>query len=207
MGRYLANGIPTKICVFLRKNQVTLKDDLNEIKIDLSKYVDLSMYETIVYDDAFEFKLKKEIFNKNIHELIKEIDPITPCDSYLFCNLFYNQKIDVLSDEFNKIKIELNKYGDDLEFENQNYITEDEYYIKSKDSYIKEANSFPYQFWVLDNDVRKRYYVNMDFIMLWLDYDKYDGEDETQMLRILNNMKTSYYKSVLSKSLVYFIRG
>lgn len=207
MGRYLANGIPTKICVFLRKNQVMMKNDLKEIQEDLSKYVDLSMYEATEYADAFVFELKKEVFNQNIHELIKEIDSLTPCDSYLFCNLFYNQNINVLNDDFDKINIELCKYGDNLKFEDENRLKENDYYIKSEDSYITEVNSFPYQFWVLDKEVKTRYYVNMYFMMLWSDCDKYCGEDETQMLSILNNMKSSYYKSTLSKSLIYFIQG
>jgi hypothetical protein len=43
--------------------------------------------------------------------------------------------------------------------------------------------------------------------MLWMDANKFDGEDESPMLKVLNSMKSSYYKNPLSKSLIYFIAG
>jgi hypothetical protein len=209
MGRYLANGIPTTISVVLERGYEVEKNDLTEIKKDLSKYVDLSMYELVKYDNGYEFELKKEVFNKHIHELIKELEPLTSCRSYFMFNLLDKYDINVLSDEFNKdnYKIELSKYGDNPEYEKENYIRENAYYIRCQKGHISEASSYPYQFWALSSEIRKKYYVDMSFIMLWMDYNKYNGEDETPMLKVLNSMKSSYYKNPLSKSLIYFIAG
>lgn len=200
MGRYLANGIPTRISVFLKKGKKIDENDLIKIKNDLLNYVDLSMYELNEYEDGYAFHLKTEVFNKNIYELIKEINELTPCYSYFIFNLFDDCDINVLSDEFNKdnYKIELIKSSNNLEYFVQN---------TNSNNSIGETLSYPYQFWVLTSEIEDKYYVDMKFIMLWTDFSKFNGEDETEMLRILNNMKSSYYKNPLSKSLIYFIAG
>jgi hypothetical protein len=208
MGRYLSNGIPTKIRVILESYNEVEKNDLTEIKKNLSKYIDLSMYELVEYANGYVFELKKEVFNKHIYELIKELEPLTSCRSYFTHNLFDEHDINVLSDEFNKdnYKIELCKYGDNPEYEEENRISENAYYILNND-YIREWGSFPYQYWALNGEIEKKYYVDMIFMMLWSDCNKFSGEDPTPMLEVLNSMKSSYYKSPLSKSLVYFIAG
>jgi hypothetical protein len=209
MGRYLSNGIPTKIRVILKSYNKIEKNDLTEIKKDLSKYVDLSKYELVECENGYIFEFKKEVFNKHICELIKELEPLTSCRSYFMYKLLDKYDINVLSDEFNKdnYKIELCKYGDNPEYEKENYISENEYYVRCQNNHIGETGNFPYQYWVLSREIRKKYYIDMSFIMLWSDYNKFSGEDSTPMLEVLNSMKSSYYKSPLSKSLIYFMAG
>ena len=49
--------------------------------------------------------------------------------------------------------------------------------------------------------------ISIDFIITWIDFSKYLGEDESGMLDILNKMKKNYFKNPLGKDLMFYIAG
>lgn len=202
MGRYLATGIMTRFSIIGRKRMFYDKDfklekEIDNILNDINKIIDPSLYKLTNKDDeCYEFSLKPDIFDNNIHELIREISPLTYPNVDFFAD-FYNEKENLNNNDFIKnypFACKVNSKG--------------EYCIEINGEEIKEDYPFYPLYWII-NDERLFYNVEIRAatILLWIDQDKYDGEDETEMLRIINNMKTKYYNSVLSKALIYYITG
>ena len=59
--------------------------------------------------------LKKGIFNNNIHELIKEMDPLTRCYRYLD----YNNKLPIKEFTKEKYELELCEYDDEYSYKDE----------------------------------------------------------------------------------------
>lgn len=92
MGRYLATGVMTKFHI-MKKNSwyvdhnFDLDSEIENILKDISSIIDPSMYKLVEKsEDCYDFALKPEIFNNNIHELIGEISHLT----YPNVNYFWN---------------------------------------------------------------------------------------------------------------------
>lgn len=211
MGRYLANGIAATISIYSKTEMEEC--DIKPIKEKLSKYINLDLYDMKKYNDGLSFKLKLDVFNNNIHKTIKEISDLTSCEDYLLYNLFENyNEIDIYSDDFcqEKYPIELKRYVKTSE--RNFYLDDGDYYIGTEDDpRIRTIyNFYGEQYWLPKSESLKgRYKIQVGFILLWSDYDKYDGEDETKMLKILNTMKKSYYSSCneLTQNITYFVSG
>lgn len=209
MGRYVANGVPAIICI-CKKNykncDVTkLKD---EILKEVSKYVNIHDYDILVDKEVLNLFLKKEIFDENIHELIKELEPITSCRSHLL----YNKKIDWDNFDQERYPINLKEYDDEYNYQNDydRKNLKEKKYIECIDEEFDCVEPFyPINKWMiwgnkLLSENLEVYFYN---IQLWCDWNKYDGEDETRLLYILNNLKKSYYKTKLGKDLIYYVSG
>ena len=211
MGRYIANGILTEISIKRRKDYWNIGKDLSDIKDDvvssLSEILDLDMYDIEMTNSYINLSLKKELFNDNIHDLVKKTNKITLCNSLLY---------ELYGDDYNKIDL------DKTEFSKENIIIElrtmrkDHYHIEKGETYLyckKEIELdypfMPYYLWCLTkNEINSDLEVQTSFVKLYSQYDKYEGEDECPMLYLLNHFSRNYIKdNPLYKSLFFYITG
>ena len=126
---------------------------------------------------------------------------------YLYLNnVFSEQKeeIDFNSKNFcqEKYPLEL-KYVEDYGSKNLR--------IVGKNSYLNDFGSYYEPTWLYRKSNLfgwdDKYRIDINSAAIWIDMDKYDGEDETNMLFTLNSMKNSYFKSPLSENIFYYIFG
>ena len=213
MGQSLALGITTKIVI--RKKKYYEKEDINYALKDLKKIININDYEIKYKDeDGILLKLKEEIFNNNIHEFLKEVNPITRVhSSFLPLLLGYEYRNIKIDKDFNKEKypFKLKWYDENDKYQSE-YEKEDlcgECNVIYKDNRIKQDYMPFFNFaWILLNEkVSDNFEIELNFIPIWIDIDKIMCEDETMMLRIMNNLKTKYYKTKLSKDMIYYISG
>ena len=204
MGRYFANGVATTIIIRNKKSSIFEKIDLklNKKRIlnQINKYLSIKDYRISFDKDIILLRIKKDIFNKNIHSLLKEIDSLTDCNDYLSHYLF-NKKINVNSCDFNpdnyKIILQKSKEDGSYYINAHNIITED------------MCGAYTCNSWIFWDDYKLRNTLRADIgaILLWFDSEKYIGEDESKILSILNTLKTRYYKTPLSKDMIFYISG
>lgn len=195
---HIGNGIPVVIQVFHRYDDCNnITNDKDKILEEIGKYIDLEDYNVIVYENAIELKLNKEIFNENIHEFIKEMESSTAC----YRDLFYNH--DLPLEDFTKEKYELKlceydenyTYKDEEEKEN----LKGEYYLKCDNDDIRYEESYYPDIWLLEG----KYRMYSKKIKLW--YDPNDIEDGGYIIPVLNTYKKNYYKNKLGNDLIYYV--
>ncbi len=204
MGRYLAAGIATSI-VMKKKDgwesseKFNVFENKDDILKDLNNMIDVSKYECIYGNDYIILQLKTEHFNDNIHALIKELYSMINCENCILSNC--EKKVKILSKEFNKkdfpltISNKKRNEGNIIHCVQPGY-EEEMYYYASPEYYLFENQKY-----------KKNIKIDLYFINLWQDFNKYDGEDETKMLEIINKMSRFYYKSPLSKNMLFYILG
>ena len=197
MGRYLACGIPVGISVYgiLKIDE----SDIVTIKKNISKYVNLDLYDERKYDDGFYYRIKPNIFDNNIHNTIKEIYPILNCQTFLEY-LFGSSDINIKSKAFCK-----GNYPINLKREKNGSLGE---HVESKRNRIDTINYMDGSKWMFkDERLTFCYELEIDYVLLWKDKNEYNLKDNGQILNVLNDMKCSYYKSgnELSKNLMYFV--
>ncbi len=202
MGRYFANGLLTTLIIkknksgFIDRN-FDLKKELDNILKDISSVIDVSLYEIIEEnEEKCILSLKTSVVNDNIHELLQELFPLTRPNTYGFCDLKRTSDKEMIMNYSIKAERRLDKFS-----------KKDEIYtiIVGSAENTEDFHYFPL-YWLISD---KRIYNNTTIygatILLWIDCNKYCGEDEYNMLRVINELKTKYYQSKLSKALIYYI--
>lgn len=206
MGRFLACGIAVRFTV-IRNSKVEDKDnnDLNDIKNRLNEFFSIDNYEVDdkTYSDAFLFTIKKDYLEKNIHGVIRELSNLY----YLWIDDIFgveNGKIDLNSKDFcqEKYPLEL-KIIDDY--------GEEKLRVVSKEDYLNDMEPFYEPAWLYERNSifgwDEKYRLRILPAAIWIDLNKYSGEDESSILFTLNSMKNSYFKNPLSENLFYYIFG
>ena len=92
MGRYLAVGIPAQINIIGKRKWD--KSKLEIIKKEIGKYTDLSLYEETLYSNGANYKLKKDVFKKNIYQALQEFKEFTSFKPSLFLE-YLNKEYDL----------------------------------------------------------------------------------------------------------------
>ena len=208
MGRYLALGVATTIDVYKKKRaplDFSITQNKDKIKKQLEKFLDLEKYDCCENDDCFTFRIKTDIFNDNVHDLIKELYPMIDC-YYDLCGDDYYCGND---DEKDKIRKNFNaeNYPLTLTICGEGY-RKGRFCSSWNDGC--EDGSFPAapEYWLFeDKEFRNNIDVNISYITIWFDCNKFDSEDETPLLEIMNNMSRKYYKSPLSRTMFFYISG
>ncbi|MBQ8472888.1 MAG: hypothetical protein IJ501_05240 [Bacilli bacterium] len=202
MGRFLTCGVVTKI-ELIEKNDVEYKILENKDKVieQLNKYIDTSNYDVVEYPNALGFELKLDVFNQNINSLFDELDTLVDCKKFWL----YNHKEETIS-------LELNRYDDDYDYESdwQKEHNYGKFYVKTeKHEYGDDQTYPPGNYWILydEYELRKNLKVYIHVLPLWYDFYKVSIESEFYLLHILNTLKTKYFQTILSKSLIIYISG
>ena len=207
MGRYLTSGLLTSIFVEKRKDNWSfninknfdLKKEYNNLIQKMNLIINTSKYNVIEKEDGYVFNLKLEFINNNIHDLLIEMDSLFKT-RYLIEMLYdYDTAVEIdYKDSKFKTKYPLKCIINDEKY--YAFINGDE---KLSEDYVYEDFDWFFNDSYFYNNVKITGYI----IPLWMDDAKYVGEDDTCMLKIINNMKSSYYKSKLAKCLIYVVLG
>lgn len=184
MGRYFSYAIATNISVTRRsKNERVEKDKvLNE----LSNYIDVNTYNIKEIDDGNEIELsiKEDFINNNINDFLQEIKPL----GHKMCSVLYTDVQDDTSTVFEPYENgHILKVGTDELIERAETLEFDNYWFFNKRYLIEEYSLF------------------FKSITLWVEDSKISGEDFGEMLRIINKIKTNYFKNPLGKDLIFYI--
>ncbi len=206
MGRFLSAGIPAKITICDTVENID-KQGLNKLIKEIKKYVKLNHYETTVYDNGYTFKLDTDFFNNNIHEAIKSF--------YKKTEFYPRHILDWLSDEPIKLdkNFNQNNYPITLTYDYEKKYKGTEGLILQNE-FLGFERQFPPEYWIIYDAELPRYYnhnykIEIEYITIWSDLDKYVGEDESNMLRLLNKFKTKVLaeENPLIKNIMFFISG
>ena len=202
MGRYLSCSVVTKIEI-TEKNGAKSKiiENKDEVLKQLNRYIDTNNYELVEYLDALDLELKLDVFNKNINSLFDELDTIVHCKEEWLYNL-----------QEEKISVKLNRYDDNYNYES-NYERErniGRFYITTEKDQIDDYQTYPFaNYWIFhgNREMQRNLTVRIHIISLWSYFSKYVGEDEYNLLHIINILKNSYFKTPLSGSIIICIEG
>ena len=212
MGQSLALGITTKIVIRKKKGYET--EDINYALKDLKKIINIDDYKVKEKDEeGIRLILKEEIFDNNIHDFLKEIEPLTSGKSMFLFNLIDEDRNIELNKDFSKenYPIKLKWYDKNDKYKNEHEKNElcGECAAIYKDNRLMQEYMPFFNFAWLSTDykVRSEFEIDLEFIPVWINGFKIISEDETMMLRIMNNLKTKYYQTKLSKDMIYYISG
>lgn len=202
MGRYISCGVVTKIEIIEKNNEnYKILENKHDVTEQLNKYINVSDYDIIEYDNALGFELKIDIFNQNINSLFDELDTIIDCKK----RWLYDHREETIT-------LELDQYNDDYPYksdlEKERYYGN--YYVKTKnDEYGDEETYPPSNCWILHNNftMLNNLKVYIHVIPLWFDLNKISIESEYHLLHIINTLKTGFFKTPLSKNLIIYISG
>ncbi len=198
MGRYVAAGVITGFDIVSQYN-VDISSSIDDIRGNISKYLNLSYYDETVYSDCLKYRLKVDVFNENIDELLDELK------SFVGDNLSVDEYFDMenVSNNFDKRTYTLRK------------VTEESFETHNHEFYIDEIANGDQAFWdntgyvLVGSDFIYRYYLRFygNSILLWQDFNKINIESEYILLKLLNNLKNSCFKSKLSGAFLFHMAG
>lgn len=201
MGRYLAASIPTQLFIKKKSERFTNLDlvkDKEKILNQINKYIDLSFYDIEGNEEQIHLKLIEEKANKYLKELLEEINPILDLDYYLQYCLFDRE--DNAKLQYDNIVIKKDIKPNDIDY----YMTAGKHKCEIEEDWAC-TDGAP---WLFDlEDEFKLIGVRMFSIHIWLDFPKYFGENENKMLLLLNKFSKNYFKSELSKVMIFNIFG
>lgn len=200
MGRYLGASIPTKLVIRKRKDSFSKIDIIKEqdkIYDKLNQYIDLTFYYVAYGEDEIYFKLNEEKANKYLKELLEEINSIMNLDNYLFYNLYREEDIEEQF-KFDNTTIKVAKDDNDSVY----YLTNDK-----DDKYLGEVYAcFDGAPWLFDlEDDFSGIRATMKVVTLWINFEKFFSEDESKLLQLMNKFAKSYFKSKLSRVMIFHI--
>ena len=197
MGRYLSCAVATSMVVEKRNDKPFEKEELNKLKQSVGKIFDLDLYIVKEEENLISLEIKKDVFDANIHELCRELNK----SFFLLTFLLYdNEYLDEdKPDEEWPISIK--------EIPNRNkYMLELGENANSNDVKSKDLS------WHVFSPLLRReipnwraYSFDIKGIMLFLDINKVDFEDQTEIVCLLNWFKKDYFKTKLSGSIVFHI--
>lgn len=197
MGRSLTCGILTRFSIGRYNDDIKLKDEIEKIKKDMSTIIDLSLYNLEEQDeDKYVYSIKPEIVDNGIHELIKEMEKTTFPN---MCGL-YKSESEIKNMDVKTFK---EKYSFKLKVKHTNSYDDGNYYIEFQEEELEERQWRPFNWMLRKYDKRRDVGILGDVISLWYNVDKVYGENDYYIIKIINNLKTKYYKSKLSGALVY----
>ena len=200
MGRYLGASIPTRLLIKKTKNYFTKIDvikDQEKILKQINEYIDLSFYNIDYGEDYIYLRLNEMKTNEYLKELLEEINPIMKMKGYLFFNLYRDENTKE-EFKFDNTHIEYIKTEDDSFY----YIVGDDEKYKLREKYACLDGAR----WLFD--FKDEFYdlrVSMQVINIWINFEKFFSEDESVLLRLMNKFAKSYFKSKLSKVMIFNI--
>ena len=202
MGRYLTAEIITDITV---KSHYDRKEKQSKEKIltELNKMINLDFFNIDIKDQKMKFYLKEEVLNKYLKDYLKELEELKKDIIYdyfihdLFGEQGKNKKINDIKENFKfKIKEEYNGrkhkvliYDDNEEnaiLLGSGFFSPDEYYF------------------IKDDNIREHINIKISGFTIIIDFNKYDGEDETFMCDLLNLLIRKGMNNPL-KDITYFL--
>lgn len=220
MGRYISNAIITEMTIFRGKHSYLFKNDMEfmnakeDILSEIGKEYNLDLFEVTYYDDAIKLVLKEQILQDNLFALIREFSKyVYPNSLYILDQFNISKKEFFSSGSFDEDKYHLHlehgkNYKGEIDKEQPITIYCNDIQCSQMASYLDTYQyamfkpNFKY-FSGYENDIS----IYCGGVNFWLDFNKYDGEDETPFLRLLNIFSKRVIKNPLGNILLYHIDG
>lgn len=224
MGRYISCGIATEIIVL---SKGSLKEHKNDIIKRIDKIFNLKYYEVESSDNYIFLCLKQDLFNKAFKNLLLELTELN-----LFTDSFYENikaidknyctskerkkaVCDYLEKHFD-LKIE-KKYEETYDYEKGKKIVDKDNFKYCIDDFLElsdeiELHSENYLYCTDMSDETQfndgmtnlnGFYMFLNHIPLYSDFNKTDSEDITFTLRFLNHFIRKSLKSELKSTLIF----
>lgn len=200
MGRYLGASIPTRLLIKKGRDSFSKIDVIKEqekIINKINEYIDLSFYYITYGEDYIYLRLNEKKTNEYLKGLLKEINPIMEMDRYLFFNLYRDENTKE-EFKFDNTHIKYIETEDD-----SNYFISgdnDKYMLKEVYACLDGAP------WLFDfKDEFHGLKVSMQTINIWINFEKIFSEDENVLLMLMNKFAKTYFKSKLSKIMIFNI--
>ena len=196
MGQYLSAGILHKIYISKRRSSRSKDDDyiknnLDTIISDINEFIDTSKYDVVYEENDVFLKLNIGYINAHLKDLLYEVRNINKRINFLHDITSDDEEI---NEDFMK-KHKINVYNDGNIF-----------ILDSDKNELHENMPFYPFYWIISNmDIFFNVEIRGCFIPVWIDDSKIDAEDQTFLLMALNKLKTEYFKSELSKCLIFEI--
>lgn len=218
MGRNLALGIPTRIRVCKRKKYVDkdykVLDNKDKFLNKLNNMVNINDYDIFIDedDDSINLSIKEDFVNKNIHKCVIEIIDTTGIRGLVDPNLNDRYKLNLNKYNQKDFPMKL-QYNEEI---HDKFYDMNTYYMISEKSYNTDYTHlaafkpyFPQEYWLLDFDktLYKNVNVYIEYMPIWINVDKYNGDDEINIIYLLNKFSRNYFKNKLSNDLLFFIIG
>jgi len=212
MGRNLACGIATKIQLY-KKGGFENESKKSGLLEELKKSIDLDFYDIEEYEDGYVLNLKKEAFDNNIHDLIKEISPYISGDHLLWS--YFDKKLKEKGLDYTKFDFSnFNKKDYPLELVRYPEDYEDKCYagltvLKSDEAQYEDSWAFESFTRILLRGYEdyRNVRTGVKLVDVWMNIDKELSEDPTMNLYYLNLFSRAFFKSRFSKCLVFYILG
>jgi len=196
MGAYLTGGIATRVTI-MGKDGFDIIKNKGEVFETINDVIDTTSYEVVEYENGFELLLKKEIFNNNIHDLIREVYSFIDVDFFFFTNLFKTDtKISMENFTKENYPIELKVYSDGYR-KGEFYLNNEE--LRESKSYLNYAHRF-----LPDNNISYKLNIKLSFIDFWLDPSKVN-EYPLGTIDLLNKIVRVHFKNKLVKSIFFYV--
>lgn len=226
MARFLSNGILTSISIQSKKRGIEYDIVGNKDKIleELNKFIDTSKYKVHVREDNRLFlEVKEDFCNEHLHELMKEISPVTDCNSFIIENLFrdeypelydyniFSERPKMNYENFNSKTYEMKMitHGETCDCEkDSDECPKGTMSIKSKTGEIFEEPTWgSSEGWLFkeNKELSENVMVFTCFILFWLDPNHIEIEDESNTLYLLNKFSRNEFQNPLAKTLIFYI--
>ncbi len=222
MGRYLALGVACEI-QFNKRSDVSI-ERFNAIRSNLKnsieRYICVEHYNVIDGEDFVYYGIKEEVVNKNIYELVREIEEIVSMEDFMYKIGIRDKETCDSDEEFEEIN-KFNKKDCPLQLkyfdESDSYESEQEkerkyqtYMLITPNGEVKTDRPYPpFNIWMIydkDNLVENAK-GETRYLLLWFDWNKSGAENEMTVVELLNKLLIRYFKNPLAKDLQFYISG
>lgn len=225
MARFLSNGILTSISIQSKKRcpEYDIIKAKDEILKELNKYIDTSKYEIYEREDnRLYLEVKEEFCNEHLHDLMKELSPVTECD-FVIENLFRDEYPELYKPDFllripkmnyenfnsQTYQMKIIKHGETCNCEkDSDNCHKGKLSIKSKTGEVFEELTWgSSEGWLFKENEKLSENVTVFtcFILFWLDPNHIEIEDESNTLYLLNKFSRNEFQNPLAKTLIFFI--
>lgn len=223
MGRYLALGIACEI-QFRKRDNVSV-EKFNAIRGDLKKsierYICAEHYHVTDGEDFVYYGIKEEVVNKNIYELIKEVQRIAPMEDFVYKMSYGSERYCISDGEYRVVYEQFNKENCpvELKYFDETDIYEDErdkenkcqkYQLLTPGGEIEMDRPYPpFNRWTIYDigDLVEHAKGDTNYLLLWFDWNKSGAENEMTVVELLNKLLVHYFKNPLAKNLQFYITG
>lgn len=209
MSRFLHSGIAVRIIISERKNNLDsycFNKEKTVILKALNKIIDTTLYGIRNIENSIVLEIKEDIYEDNIHNLLKEVAP------YMKIKKFLDNK-DISLEEFNQQNYPIHigkyiaksvnkelKYIEDINGYYYINVNESNYEIKSNYNDIPDRKLLYYHYDKWHNLDILIEYMEVGFI-----FGDIDGENEFGIINMLNEFSKSFFHTELSKALLFYI--
>lgn len=203
MGRYLSCAIATSIKVGKKDNKPFEKGELDKLKYSIKRLFDYDLYNVEENEDFISLEIKKDVFDNNIHELCVELNNSLYQSSFL---LYEDDYLNKPKEEWPITLIETKDDEEEKKYNNEKYMVKLSENSYDNDPVCRDLSWFGFSP-LLRRDIKEwsDYFFDIEGIDLFLNISKVSGEDETELICLLNWFKRDYFKNKLNGSLIFRI--